>query len=226
MKWFGAFVIRLPLRNLEKMPILDHHSSQNKILMKPICKMFAVAIVALILPLLVSAQTWMRDQVHSTAMYTIRHAVTPMIGIFRSFEVKMDFDPNAPLHATVNATIQVNSVLMGSAGLGEHLHGEDFFDAVTFPQWTFASTKIIQQKGGKTHNQFVDQGKLTAQGVTKDVEIPFEFLGTRECQRGSKAGFTAEFTINRLEYGIGEERNGGIGNDLKIKVMLDMNSKM
>ncbi len=63
--------------------------------------------------------------------------------------------------------------------------------------------------------------------MTKDVAIPFEFLGSKEDgKRGSTAGFSAEFTINRVDYGVGQPDGGGmVSNDVKINVMLEMHPK-
>jgi polyisoprenoid-binding protein YceI len=175
------------------------------------------------------AQVWKSDPNHSTVMYSIRHVLTPMIGVFKNFEVEMKFDPAKPLESTVNATLDASSVMMGPDKLGDHLRTADFFDVEKYPQWTFKSTSIVVDKKAKskTKTKYIAHGDLTVHGVTKQVAIPFEFLGAKETQWANIAGFAAEFTINRLDYGIGKgepDDSGFVGNNVKITVLLEMNA--
>lgn len=51
----------------------------------------------------------------------------------------------------------------------------------------------------KTDGSFRGYFKLTMKGKTKDVLVPFTFT-----EKGGKAMLKGTFTINRLDYGIGE----------------------
>lgn len=175
------------------------------------------------------AQAWTSDQVHSTVMYTIRHAVTPMPGLFKKFTVDMTWDAANLANCNIDATLDAASVQMSVDNLSKHLQGADYFDVANHPTWTFKSTSIVADKKGKPKGAcFIANGKLTVRGVTKDVAIPFEFKGTKESRFGVKAGFVAEFTIHRLDYGVGQGDAANtefVGNEVKVNVMLEMNQK-
>ena len=196
--------------------------------MKKISYLFVFAMAALFLavPMTSKAQVWASDGVHSTVMYTVKHVVTPMLGVFKKFNIEITFDPTKPLETKINGTLDASSVVMGMDKLEGHLKSPDFFDVAKYPEWSFQSTGITVNKKVKSKNGYFAAGKLTVRGVTKDVVIPFEFLGSREDPRGATAGFSAEFTINRVDYGVGQPDGGGmVSNDVKINVMLEMHPK-
>lgn len=179
-----------------------------------------------IAPTSLHAQNWSSDPVHSTVMYTIRHNLTPMVGLFKKFDVKMTFDPTKASEAKIEATVDVNSVMMGMEKLETHLKSSDFFDAEQFPEMKFVSTSVEAEK--KSATKFIATGDLTVRGVTKSIEVPFEFLGVNESERGKAAGISAEFTIDRTAFGIGGEvvsDTKGLGGDVKVTVYLDLKAK-
>jgi polyisoprenoid-binding protein YceI len=198
--------------------------------MKKFAKHLLIALVAVmaLAPMSANAQKWSNDPVHSTLMYTVRHMVTPMIGVFKKFNVDLTWDAENPTKTTISATVDVNSVVMGMDKLEGHLKSPDFFDTANFPEWKFESTSIVVDKKSKTKDSFIANGKLTVRGVTKDVAIPFTYLGGMDSPYGKKAGFSAEFTINRIDYGVGQgdwAQTTGVGGDVKINVMLEMNAQ-
>jgi polyisoprenoid-binding protein YceI len=189
---------------------------------------FAMATLFLAVPMTSKAQAWGSDGVHSTVMYTVKHMVTPMIGVFKKFNVDINFDAAKPLETKINATLDASSVMMGMEKLEGHIKSETFFDVAKYPEWTFVSSSITKGKKSKEGASYIANGKLTVRGVTKDVAIPFLFLGTKESPYGVKAGFSAEFTINRLDYGVGQGDWAGTGvvaSDVKVTVLLEMNAK-
>jgi polyisoprenoid-binding protein YceI len=148
-----------------------------------------------------------------------------MVGLFTKFNIDMTWDAAQPLQGSISATLDASSVKMGMDKLEGHLQSPDFFDVAKFPEWSFESTSITADKKSKSKTKYIANGKLTVHGVTKDVAIPFEFLGMLEDPRGNTAGFGAEFTINRLDYGVGQDGGGMLGNDVKINVLLELHPK-
>ncbi len=189
--------------------------------------LFAIVAMFMLAPVATQAQAWSSDPVHSTVMYTVRHMMTPMPGAFKKFDVSINWDATKPLEGSISATLDASSVVMGMDKLEGHLMGADFFDVANHPSWTFKSTSITKGKKPKTGGEgYVANGKLTVRGVTKDIAIPFTFLGVMDSPYGKKAGFTAEFTIDRVAYGVGQgdwAQTTGIGGDVKVNVMLEMN---
>lgn len=187
-----------------------------------------LALIALA-PTQTKAQSWAADGVHSSVIYTVKHMVTPMIGVFKKFNIEVTFDAANPTATQINATVDPASVVMGMDKLEGHLKSGDFFDVANHPEWSFKSTSVTVDKKSKPKGMcYIANGKLSVRGVTKDVSIPFQFLGTKESPYGMKAGFSTEFTINRLDYGVGQGDWAGTGvvaNEVKITVFLEMNGK-
>lgn len=183
---------------------------------------FSILFLAFLAPIALQAQTWASDPVHSTVMYTIRHGVTPMVGMFKDFSVLLNFKKENVAEASVEATVNVKSVNMSIESLEKHLLSAEFFDAEQFPEWSFVSTSI---KATEEENKYVAVGEITIHGVTKAIEIPFVHLGELDSPRGKKAGISAEFTLDRAVYGIGQDEGdkGFLGQNVKVNIYLELN---
>ena len=92
----------------------------------------------------------------------------------------------------------------------------------THPSITFQSTRVTR-KGADT---FAVDGKLTIHGVTKDVTLPVTYLGVAKDPWGKeRAGFEAEITINRKDFGLAWNaalETGGflVGDEVKISLSI------
>lgn len=94
--------------------------------------------------------------------------------------------------STIELTIQTASLFADKEKLTKHLKSPDFFDVGKFPTATFRSTEIKKDGGAPTIS-----GDLTLHGVTKRISFP----ATVEVS-DAKVSATAEFSINRQDYGI------------------------
>lgn len=92
----------------------------------------------------------------------------------------------------IDITIQTASLFADKEKLTKHLKSPDFFDVEKFPTATFKSTEI--KKEGEGH---VITGDLMLHGVTKRISFPATVTATDD-----KVGATAEFSINRKDFGI------------------------
>ena len=88
--------------------------------------------------------------------------------------------------------IDMESTWSDADKLTEHLKAPDFFDVATFKTSTFTFTEIKEEEG-KT----VITGNLELHGVTKSISFPAEVNVA-----GGEASLTAEFYINRVDFGI------------------------
>ena len=71
---------------------------------------------------------------------------------------------------------------------------DSFFDAETFPEITFVSTKV---EGDELH------GELTIRDTTRPVVLDFAYEGAATDPFGVyRAGFTGETKISRKEFGL------------------------
>ncbi|MFP5284578.1 MAG: YceI family protein, partial [Thermoanaerobaculia bacterium] len=102
-----------------------------------------------------------------------------------------------------------------------HLRSADFFEVEKFPTMTFTSTKVAP----KDADTLEVTGNLTIKGVTKQITIPVDVLGTFKTPNGEKAGFETSFVINRKDYGIVWNRvlDAGpvLGEDIKININVE-----
>jgi polyisoprenoid-binding protein YceI len=112
-------------------------------------------------------------------------------GGFTDFMGKIDLgDPIEK--SQIEVTIQTASLYADKEKLTKHLKSPDFFDVGQFPTATFRSTEIKNDGDGHTI-----AGDLTLHGVTKRISFPATIKAT-----GSEVSATAEFSINRHDYGI------------------------
>jgi polyisoprenoid-binding protein YceI len=154
----------------------------------------------LILPTLASAGTWQIDAAHSSITFKIRHLFTKVQGAFTEVEGEIEFDPANPTAGSVKVKIPVASIDTRNEKRDGHLKSPDFFDAETYPEIVFESTKVEETEGGLQVT-----GDFTMHGVTKPVTLDVEFLGAgpHPMVEGAKvAGFTATTKIDRTEWGL------------------------
>jgi polyisoprenoid-binding protein YceI len=180
----------------------------------------------ILLPALAAAElvTYKVDGDHSGVGFTIRHFVSNVPGRFRDFDGVIKYDKQNPAASSVEFTVKAASIDTSNNDRDEHLRGADFFDVQKFPTLTFTSTKVA----AKDADTLDVTGNLTMHGVTKQITIPVEVLGSVKTPNGEKAGFESSFTVNRKDYGIVWNRvldAGGsvLGEDVKINIAIEAN---
>ena len=171
-----------------------------------------------------ASETFAIDPAHSQVRFRIRHLVSNVGGNFGTFSGSIELDRQEPTTSSVTFTIDTASIDTGNAKRDEHLRSPDFFDAAKHPQISFASTRIAR---GARPNVYDVTGRFTMHGVTREITIPVEMLGITKGMRGlDVAGFHAEFTLNRKEYGIEWNRaldTGGVvlGDEVTCEIDLE-----
>ncbi|MGO9196300.1 MAG: YceI family protein [Acidimicrobiales bacterium] len=163
------------------------------------------------------------DLTHSRLGFVARHAMVSKVrGSFKTFDGSLHLDATDPAKSSVNVTIDVASVDTGVDQRDEHLRNNDFFDAPTFPQITFAGTKI--EPTGV--NSFDVTGDLTIRGVTKPVTLEIEFTGAAKDPYGNeRIGFEGTTVLNRSDFGVSFNavlEAGGVMVSDKITIELDI----
>ena len=165
------------------------------------------------------------DTAHSRLGFVARHAmVTKVRGTFQEFEGTAHLDFQDPTASTAELTIDVKSITTNQAQRDEHLRTSDFFDAPTYPQLTFKSTKV-EVKGD---DSYVLTGDLTIKDVTKPVSIDFAFTGAAKDPYGNvRVGFDGSTTIKRSDWGISWNaalETGGVMVSDKITLEFDISA--
>ena len=165
------------------------------------------------------ARSFTVDGVHSKAFFRVLHMGAGQFwGRFNDVSGSFSFDPANMASAKFDVTIKIESVDSGNEDLDKHLRSPDFFAAKDFPKMTFRSTGA-KKTGERTYELM---GELTMRGVTKPVTASLEFCGMADMGRGPKAGFEAQFTVKRSEFGVnyGVEK-GAIGDEVRVIVGLE-----
>jgi len=176
--------------------------------------------LALAAPVL--ADTYTIDKNHSEAAFQVRHILTKVRGTFRDFSGTINFDKAKPENSSVEFRIKTASIDTGVQKRDDHLRSPDFFDAATYPEIVFKSTKVLP----KGDNVFDVTGDFTLHGVTKQITLPVKFLGEQKFMKGAKAGFETAVTLNRKDFGLVWNRaleSGGVmvGDEVEISINIE-----
>ncbi|WP_425045203.1 YceI family protein [Primorskyibacter sp. S87] len=161
------------------------------------------------------AATYKTDQGHTEVHFGWSHAgVSMQSGEFTVVDGTLVLDPENVEAATLNVTVQTNSVSTGFKPLDDHLSSADFLEVETYPEITFVSTGV-EQTGENTANV---TGDLTIHGTTLPVTLettmthlgPHPLGGAIEYYQGEWAAFSASATLDHLAFGVGPFSTGPI----------------
>ena len=171
---------------------------------------------------------WTYDASHSSVNFAVDHmVVSETVGKFKTAKVNVTTTKADFSDMKIDATIDIKSISTDDAKRDEHLAGADFFDAAKYPTMTFVS-KSVEKKDDKN---YVIKGDLTMKGVTKSVALQTKFKGTSKDPWGStRAGFKAETTINRQDFGLTWNKTldtGGlaVGDEIRITINVELMKK-
>jgi polyisoprenoid-binding protein YceI len=166
--------------------------------------------------------TWNLDPTHSHAEFKVKHMMISNVkGSFSGLAGKLVEDTVAPTGSSLDASISVSSLSTGDVQRDGHLKSADFFDAETFPQMTFKSTKV-EKKG---EEDYAVTGDLTIHGVSKPVTFAVEGPSQpgKDPYGNIRIGLSATTKINRKDFGLSWNaalETGGIliGEDVQISL--------
>lgn len=146
------------------------------------------------------SSTWKTDASHSNVKFSVTHLVVSEVeGYFKTFAGTLVSSKPDFTDASINFSVDINSINTDNEGRDKHLKSDEFFNAEKFPQMTFKSTSI-KKVGDK---KYVLEGDLTIRDVTKKVKFDVVYGGTVKDPWGNiKAGFKATGEINRFDYNL------------------------
>jgi polyisoprenoid-binding protein YceI len=147
-----------------------------------------------------TAATWTIDPAHSVVELAVKHMMFSTVkGRFRNVAGTIALNEADLSASSVTAEIEAASIDTGETARDGHLRSADFLDAETFPTITFRSTEVVPRGRGR----FIVVGDLTLHGVTREVSLEAELVGTgTDPWGGQRAGFAASTTINRRDFGL------------------------
>jgi len=166
---------------------------------------------------------WAVDPTHSSVEFSIRHMMfTNVKGAFQTYDATIEADPNDLTTANISFSVDLASVDTKNEDRDNHLRSADFFDVENKPKMTFTSTKVEKKDEG----EYAVTGDLSLNGVTKPETFDVTFEGQGKDPWGNeKAGFSAEGTLNRSDYGLtwnAALETGGVLVGDKVKVSLEI----
>ena len=137
---------------------------------------------------------------HAFIQFRIQHlGFSWLYGRFDTFSGEMMIDEANPENSSIKVTVDTASLNSNHAERDKHLRGEDFLDVKKYPTAEFVSASV-KKTGEKTG---LLKGKLTLHGVTREIEVPVEYVGGgTDPWGGYRHGFTGKTTLKLADYGI------------------------
>ena len=174
---------------------------------------------------------WFFEPGHTAAEFRVRHMmVTEVRGHFKGVHGTLEVDPDDPRTASMDVVIDARAVWSGEPDRDAHLRSADFLDVDHHPTITFRGNQVDPLGD----HDLVLTGDLTIRGVTRPVTLDVRYLGRWDTpwwedgvDKGPKtrAGFVAETTINRLDFGVGWNSplaRGGVVVGNRVDITIDV----
>jgi|SRR5690554_2075960 len=178
-------------------------------------KLGLTLLISIFITSLLNAQTapkWTLDHKKSSVGFSIKQFLSNVKGNFSDFDGHFYFDPKNLSGSKADFTIEVKSLDTRIGLRDKHLLTSEFFDADTYPQMSFKSTKFENKSG----NLYLVHGQLTIKNVTKNVVLPFTLV-----QEKNTLKFTSsDFKINRKEYDVGDNFSGKMVTSSEVSIIL------
>jgi Uncharacterized conserved protein len=115
---------------------------------------------------------WAIDNTHSEVQFKVKHLViTTVTGQFNSFEGTLEAGDNFD-GATVNFSLDANSIDTNVADRDNHLKSAEFFDVENYPNLTFSG-----ELKNKEDDEYTLSGDLTIKDTTKKVDLKVTYGG-------------------------------------------------
>jgi polyisoprenoid-binding protein YceI len=147
-----------------------------------------------------AADTFQIDPVHSFASFSIGHLgkIGLVRGFFSDISGTIVFDAKDATKDAIEVAIKTASVNTHSDKRDEDLRSANFFEVEKYPTMHFKSTTIA-----KKGDHYTVTGDFSLHGVTKRITLSARHLGEgKDPWGGYRAGFAADFSIMRSEFGM------------------------
>lgn len=122
--------------------------------------------------------------------FSIKFTSKDPTGVFTKMDGDISFDPDDLQSSKFAVKVDVSSINTGRGMQNRHAVSDKWFDADKYPTIDFTSNSFA-----KTASGYEVTGTLEIHGVAKEFTMPFTF---------ENDVFSSSFTINRLEYNIGD----------------------
>ncbi len=170
-------------------------------------------------PAAAAPAAYVADAGQSRLQFTGIQAGAQFKAVFHKFTALVDFSPDALAAAHFDVTIDLASVDSGDKDRDGTMRGADIFDVGHFPTAHYVTRSFAKTAGG-----YSAQGALTLHGVTKDVNVDFQFTPA-----GSGAKLTGSTALKRLDFGVGQgdwKNTEWVGDTVKIDFSLILGPRL
>lgn len=166
--------------------------------------------------------TWALDHAHKGIHFSVRHlGVAKVRGQFKEFDANVVVGETLA-DTSLEVTVDLSSVDTNQPDRDAHLRSTDFFSLDEHPQLTFRSTGV---RDGEDSGEYLVDGDLTVNGVTKPLTLEVSYEGSSEGPDGKvHAGFEAKAEVNRKDFGVDFNIPMGAGGFVigdKVKIEID-----
>lgn len=161
-------------------------------------RIWILAIAFLVIGTSAKAESWTVDPDHSAAHFAIQHMMIAKVrGSFPDITGTLVIKDGKP--EAFEISIAVGSLNTGVVKRDDHLKSGDFFEAATYPEMTFTSTRVTGQAAA-----YLVSGKLTIKGVTRDAVFRVSGLndGRTDPWGNVRRGGKAVLAIDRRDFGV------------------------
>jgi polyisoprenoid-binding protein YceI len=174
-------------------------------------------ILAAALPATLAAETYQVDPTHSSVHFRVRHVSASIFqGRFNDVSGSLTFDEADPSKSSITVEVKAGSVDTRTERLNGHIMSPDFLNAKQFPVITFKSTGW--KKTGD--NKYEVTGQFTLRGITKDLTVEVEHIGTSNMM-GPRIGFSTSFTINRRDFEVNYGTDEAVGDQVTLLIEIE-----
>jgi polyisoprenoid-binding protein YceI len=138
------------------------------------------------------------DPVHSRAQFSVSHIwVERVTGTVPIVSGSVSLAADSVIPVSVSAVLDATKISTGEPDRDRSLESPDFFDVARFPQWTFASTKVVPMSA----SAFEMEGNLTIHGITRPERLQVTVAGTE-----SSPTYHVTAQIDRHSFGMAVTR--------------------
>ncbi len=165
-----------------------------------------------------SAATYEIDTAHSTLNFRAKRMdIVYVYGAFRDITGSIELPGDDLTAGSISLTVKTASVDSGNERRDNHLRSPDFLNSAEIPVMTFESKRVEAGEAGV----FNVVGDLSLHGVTKEVIVPVERVGSGKDPRSGAGliGFDGSFTIQRSDFGM-SFMVGPISDDIEIRIAI------
>lgn len=164
------------------------------------------------------------DPAHSSVEFGLRHFLSTSKGSigFDTSSVNVINMTGNPSTSTIELVMDVKTLNTMKAERDAHLKDERYFHVQKFPVIKFRGDSIRTNPVGAY--AYTAVGTISMKGISKPLEIPFNYLGEIITDWSKIYTFDGEFKIKRSDFGIGSS-GASLGDDVTIRFSIEANKK-